>query len=66
MYLNASLLHELRMLAQHLFGRETGPRLRPRENSAMLCVGCLRSNKLIPNKAIAISSGNSLCREHII
>ena len=66
MYVNASLIHELRMLAQHVFRREPNSIFRSRETSALLCVGCIRMKKLIPNKAVAIAGGNSVCREHIV
>lgn len=62
MYVNASLIRELRMLAQHAFQRSPGT---PRQTtSTLVCAKCIRARKVIPRKAITIASGDAVCKEH--
>lgn len=64
-YVNASLLHELRMILTGVFaGRaSSGPRLRAVQDSSLKCNVCLGvKNK--PQDAITIANGQAVCMEH--
>lgn len=62
---NASLIHEMRMLAQHALGRGGVTLGMPtQETQKLLCAPCLkkRNNK---RKAVTIAGGNAVCQEHL-
>lgn len=64
MYINAALLHEMRMVVQHaskLFRREKSGQ----GGSGLLCVTCLRKQNFIVKKAVTVTRGNAVCLEHI-
>lgn len=65
MYVNASLLHELRMVLTHgskLLQRTRGPKA---GGSGLLCVSCLRMNNFKPTPAVTITRGNAVCLSHL-
>lgn len=72
MNINATLLHEIRMIVRQLFplgaggGASVFGARRSAAGSELLCVRCLRDKKFIPNKAITIDSGHAVCRDHIL
>lgn len=71
MNINATLLHEIRMIVRQLFPLGAGGAAsifgsrRSAPAAELLCVACLRDKKFIPNKAVAIANGFSLCRDHL-
>lgn len=62
MYINASLIREIRMAYQHLFGRSPGMAT---SYSTLKCSFCLRNEKKKPQDAITVRNGNALCATHI-
>lgn len=64
---NASLLHELRMIAQSFFQhRNSVFREKPQKQAAptLLCADCYRLGLTIP--AISVYGGNAVCRSHMV
>lgn len=66
---NASLIHELRMIIQTLAvskGFHGTMKRKSNSTSALKCVKCLKRNPLEePKDAIAIQDGQSVCGDHI-
>jgi hypothetical protein len=66
---SASLIHEIRMIAQSFFRHRTETSMfgqRPaEESSVLLCVSCVRNDAARPRKAVVIDNGSSLCKAHL-
>jgi hypothetical protein len=70
---NASLLHEARMILTQLFGgrvdnyysmRAAEAQAKANTQPTLLCIRCLRDGKTV--EAVGILSGNTLCKPHIM
>lgn len=70
MYINASLMHEIRMIAQQFlrskesmsFWESRKPKAKPAPT--MQCLACLlHRDKVVP--AVATHHGNSVCKDHL-
>lgn len=61
---NASLIHEIRMIAQHAFFNRGAGIPMTGESSKLLCVTCLKTRTL-KRKAVTVSKGDALCKEHL-
>lgn len=63
-YVNASLMHEIRMVAQFvLVAVPALNKLAPRKER-LSCSRCLRARREKPGTVVTISSGEAVCREH--
>lgn len=70
--INASLIHEARMILQHLFANKSmlemvGKRSRREKNlspEGLLCVSCIVRG-VVANKAVVLKNGTSLCEVHV-
>jgi hypothetical protein len=66
-YINASLIRELRMMYQHAhtaLSGGSGPRGRTaKPMTSLLCLPCLRRHK--NRAAIAVYDGETVCRDHL-
>ena len=62
----ASMLHEMRMIAQTFFRHRTHQSIFSggSESSPIYCVPCLRAGDKF-KKAIAIDNGRSVCKNHL-
>lgn len=69
--INASLLRELRLIAQSFFisrsvERSSSNRHMPsRQASTFKCVPCMRNDPRTAKSAVAIEDGYSVCADHI-
>lgn len=68
--INASLLRELRIIAQSLFVTRTLNNSRERrmpslKSTTFKCVPCMRDNPRTVKDAVVIEDGYSVCPEHI-
>lgn len=64
---SASLIHEIRMIAQSFFAQRTTASIfgsRKSESSPLLCVDCVRARAIRPQKAMVIDNGKSVCQSH--
>jgi hypothetical protein len=70
MYLNATMIHELRMVILHaskLLRRSGGLKsMAPMGGTALKCVHCLYENPKKANDAVTVARGNSVCMQHLI
>lgn len=70
MNLNATLLHEIRMIVRQLFPLGAGGASslfgRNESSSGLRCVVCLREKRIRPKLAITVAIGNALCADHVI
>lgn len=67
MYVNASLLHELRMVITHatkLIRRTRGSNAAA-SGQVLLCVNCLKLRDFKPTPAVTITRGNAVCLSHL-
>ena len=67
MYLNATMIHELRMVFIHaskLLRRSGG--LKMPSSNALKCLHCLYENPKTANDAVTVARGNSVCMKHLI
>lgn len=65
MQINASMLHELRMVILHgtkLLRRSKGSRT---GSSTLLCVSCLKQRNFTSTPAVTITRGNAVCFAHL-
>jgi len=62
----ASMLHELRMIAQSFFRHRTNASIfgQQPESSSLFCAPCYKGG--VKTKAVAIDDGKSVCKNHLI
>ena len=62
----ASMLHELRMIAQSFFRHRTTASVfsQPVESNPLFCAPCFKGG--VKTKAVAIDNGKSVCKNHLV
>lgn len=60
---NASLIREVRMVAQQFFGHRQKP-LFETVQATLKCIFCLKEGNLRPKDAITIADGQAVCSGH--
>lgn len=62
---NASLIHEIRMIVQHIFAQRTVQSMFSRESPRLTCALCLRMGAEKAKNAVTIMDGNAVCANHL-
>jgi len=61
----ASMIHEIRMIAQSFFANRTTQSIFSKgESNLLLCVVCVRARAVRPQKAMVVDNGKSVCQSH--
>ncbi len=61
---NASLIREMRMIAQQFFGGRREKPIFETVSSMLKCIFCLKEGSLHPRTAITIADGQAVCAKH--
>jgi hypothetical protein len=65
MQINASMLHELRMVIQHASRLLRRAKRSNVGGGTLLCVTCLRMQNFKPTPAVTVTRGNAVCLAHL-
>ena len=62
---NASLIHEVRMIATQFFANRTQQKIWGNDAKPLMCAPCLQSRKK-GKAAITVLDGTAVCADHVV